>query len=210
MLDTKHRVIRIKLAVNRARSTPPSCTRAKCSGRRRRRRRRPSCLFHNHPSGDPTPSSDDLALTTRMVRRGRHHGDRRRRSPHSRRTSGTTRSSRPGGSAGRVEVRLSGCEDPVLRLLLGCVGRHDPRRADRRGRAARRDPRGARQPVDRSRMPSGPSGCSGRASAATKFQVRGEDVGDVTRITTTRMPAPSWRPTSACTHTNAARDLRAD
>ena len=24
-------------------------------------------LFHNHPSGDTTPSPDDLALTTRMV-----------------------------------------------------------------------------------------------------------------------------------------------
>jgi len=27
-------------------------------------------LFHNHPSGDPTPSPDDVALTTRMVRAG--------------------------------------------------------------------------------------------------------------------------------------------
>ena len=27
-------------------------------------------LFHNHPSGDPTPSADDLALTTRMVNAG--------------------------------------------------------------------------------------------------------------------------------------------
>jgi DNA repair protein RadC len=27
-------------------------------------------LFHNHPSGDPTPSPDDLALTTRMVNAG--------------------------------------------------------------------------------------------------------------------------------------------
>ncbi len=27
-------------------------------------------LFHNHPSGDPTPSPDDLALTTRMVDAG--------------------------------------------------------------------------------------------------------------------------------------------
>ena len=27
-------------------------------------------LFHNHPSGDPTPSTDDLLLTTRMVRAG--------------------------------------------------------------------------------------------------------------------------------------------
>jgi DNA repair protein RadC len=27
-------------------------------------------LFHNHPSGDPTPSPDDLELTTRMIRAG--------------------------------------------------------------------------------------------------------------------------------------------
>jgi DNA repair protein RadC len=27
-------------------------------------------LFHNHPSGDPTPSPDDLLLTTRMVQAG--------------------------------------------------------------------------------------------------------------------------------------------
>jgi DNA repair protein RadC len=27
-------------------------------------------LFHNHPSGDPTPSSDDLVLTRRMLRAG--------------------------------------------------------------------------------------------------------------------------------------------
>jgi DNA repair protein RadC len=27
-------------------------------------------LFHNHPSGDPTPSGDDLTLTTRMVNAG--------------------------------------------------------------------------------------------------------------------------------------------
>ena len=27
-------------------------------------------LFHNHPSGDPTPSDDDVALTSRLVRAG--------------------------------------------------------------------------------------------------------------------------------------------
>ena len=27
-------------------------------------------LFHNHPSGDPTPSSDDVALTARLVEAG--------------------------------------------------------------------------------------------------------------------------------------------
>ncbi len=27
-------------------------------------------LFHNHPSGDPTPSRDDMALTSRLVEAG--------------------------------------------------------------------------------------------------------------------------------------------
>ena len=27
-------------------------------------------LFHNHPSGDPTPSMDDVALTERMIQAG--------------------------------------------------------------------------------------------------------------------------------------------
>ena len=27
-------------------------------------------LFHNHPSGDPSPSDDDLALTLRLVQAG--------------------------------------------------------------------------------------------------------------------------------------------
>ena len=27
-------------------------------------------LFHNHPSGDPTPSADDLSLTRRLVAAG--------------------------------------------------------------------------------------------------------------------------------------------
>jgi DNA repair protein RadC len=27
-------------------------------------------LFHNHPSGDPTPSPDDLVLTRRLVQAG--------------------------------------------------------------------------------------------------------------------------------------------
>jgi DNA repair protein RadC len=31
-------------------------------------------LFHNHPSGDPTPSSDDIALTARLVEAGRLMG----------------------------------------------------------------------------------------------------------------------------------------
>lgn len=31
-------------------------------------------LFHNHPSGDPTPSGDDVALTARMVQAGQVMG----------------------------------------------------------------------------------------------------------------------------------------
>ena len=31
-------------------------------------------LFHNHPSGDPTPSGEDVALTTRLVEAGRLMG----------------------------------------------------------------------------------------------------------------------------------------
>jgi DNA repair protein RadC len=27
-------------------------------------------LFHNHPSGDPTPSADDVSLTRRLVAAG--------------------------------------------------------------------------------------------------------------------------------------------
>jgi DNA repair protein RadC len=27
-------------------------------------------LFHNHPSGDPTPSDEDLAVTKRLVKAG--------------------------------------------------------------------------------------------------------------------------------------------
>ena len=31
-------------------------------------------LFHNHPSGDPTPSSDDVTLTARLVEAGQLMG----------------------------------------------------------------------------------------------------------------------------------------
>ena len=33
-------------------------------------------LFHNHPSGDPTPSVDDVAITRRLVAAGQVMGDR--------------------------------------------------------------------------------------------------------------------------------------
>lgn len=33
-------------------------------------------LFHNHPSGDPSPSAEDLAFTKRMAKAGEHVGIR--------------------------------------------------------------------------------------------------------------------------------------
>jgi DNA repair protein RadC len=69
MLDTKHRVIRIKLvsiggldaAIVQPREVFREATTASASA---------IVLFHNHPSGDPTPSDEDLALTARMIRAG--------------------------------------------------------------------------------------------------------------------------------------------
>ena len=69
MLDTKHRVIRIKIVsvgsldttVVHPREVFREATSASAAA---------IVLFHNHPSGDPTPSPDDLALTTRMVNAG--------------------------------------------------------------------------------------------------------------------------------------------
>lgn len=69
MLDTKHRVIRIKLVsiggldstVVQPRDVFREATAASAAA---------IVLFHNHPSGDPTPSSDDLALTRRMINAG--------------------------------------------------------------------------------------------------------------------------------------------
>jgi DNA repair protein RadC len=69
MLDTKHRVIRIKIlsvgsldtTVVHPREVFREATSASAAA---------IVLFHNHPSGDPTPSADDLVLTTRMVSAG--------------------------------------------------------------------------------------------------------------------------------------------
>jgi DNA repair protein RadC len=69
MLDTKHRVIRIRIvSVGSLDSTvvhPREVFREAASASASA-----IVLFHNHPSGDPTPSPDDLVLTTRMVRAG--------------------------------------------------------------------------------------------------------------------------------------------
>jgi DNA repair protein RadC len=69
MLDTKHRVIRVKVVavgsldttVVHPREVFREAAFASASA---------VVLFHNHPSGDPAPSPDDLALTTRMVHAG--------------------------------------------------------------------------------------------------------------------------------------------
>src|SRR5687768_15435477 len=69
MLDTKHRVIRIRIVAIGSLDTtvvhPREVFREAASGSAAA-----IVLFHNHPSGDPTPSPDDLALTTRMVNAG--------------------------------------------------------------------------------------------------------------------------------------------
>lgn len=69
LLDTKYRLIRITMisvgsvdtTVVHPREVFREATSARASA---------IVLFHNHPSGDPTPSPDDLVLTTRMVNAG--------------------------------------------------------------------------------------------------------------------------------------------
>ena len=69
MLDTKQRVIRIKIvAVGSIDETvvhPREVFREAAAASAAA-----IVLFHNHPSGDPTPSNDDLLLTTRMIQAG--------------------------------------------------------------------------------------------------------------------------------------------
>lgn len=69
LLDTRHRVIRVRVValgsldttVVHPREVFREATTASAAA---------VVLFHNHPSGDPAPSPDDLALTTRMIRAG--------------------------------------------------------------------------------------------------------------------------------------------
>ncbi len=69
MLDTKQRVIRIKVlslgsldsTVVHPREVFREATSASAAS---------IVLFHNHPSGDPAPSAEDLTLTARLVRAG--------------------------------------------------------------------------------------------------------------------------------------------
>ena len=69
MLDTKQRLIRVKIVSSGPLDAtvvhPREVFREAASASAAA-----IVLFHNHPSGDPTPSPDDLALTTRMVSAG--------------------------------------------------------------------------------------------------------------------------------------------
>ena len=69
LLDTKHRFLRTTLLSVGTLDTsivhPREVFRAAASAGAAA-----LVLFHNHPSGDPTPSEDDVALTRRMVRAG--------------------------------------------------------------------------------------------------------------------------------------------
>ena len=69
MLDTKHRMIRITIVSVGSLDTtvvhPREVFREAAAASAAA-----IVLFHNHPSGDPTPSEDDLLLTSRMVNAG--------------------------------------------------------------------------------------------------------------------------------------------
>jgi DNA repair protein RadC len=69
MLDTKHRLIRIKIVSSGALDAtivhPREVFREAAAASAAA-----IVLFHNHPSGDPTPSPDDVELTARMVDAG--------------------------------------------------------------------------------------------------------------------------------------------
>jgi DNA repair protein RadC len=69
MLDSKSRLIRIRLVatgtVDSAVVHPREVFREAAAASAAA-----IVLFHNHPSGDPTPSEDDLILTNRMVNAG--------------------------------------------------------------------------------------------------------------------------------------------
>ena len=69
LLDTKHRVLKTTLVstgtLDASLVHPREVFRAAASGGAAA-----IVLFHNHPSGDPTPSGDDVALTARLVEAG--------------------------------------------------------------------------------------------------------------------------------------------
>ena len=69
MLDTKHRMLRVRIVsigcldstVVHPREVFREAAAASAAS---------IILFHNHPSGDPHPSEDDVRLTTRMLQAG--------------------------------------------------------------------------------------------------------------------------------------------
>jgi DNA repair protein RadC len=69
LLDTKHRVLRTRLlsigTLDASIVHPREVFREAASGGAAA-----IIVFHNHPSGDPTPSGDDVALTRRLIRAG--------------------------------------------------------------------------------------------------------------------------------------------
>jgi DNA repair protein RadC len=69
LLDAKHRVLKTRVlfvgTLDRSVVHPREVFREAASGRASG-----IVLFHNHPSGDPTPSPEDLALTRRLVEAG--------------------------------------------------------------------------------------------------------------------------------------------
>lgn len=69
LLDARFRVIRAVLLssgdVESAPAQPREVFREAAAGRASA-----IVLFHNHPTGDPSPSAEDIALTTRMLRAG--------------------------------------------------------------------------------------------------------------------------------------------
>ena len=69
LLDAKHRVTRTStISVGTLDASvvhPREVFRAATSGAAAA-----IVVFHNHPSGDPTPSDDDVALTKRLIRAG--------------------------------------------------------------------------------------------------------------------------------------------
>ncbi len=169
-------------------STARWCIRARCSARPPAAAAAAIVLFHNHPSGDPSPSADDLALTARMVKAGAIMGidvldhvilaDQRYFSlAESGQLQPRVAARAPAADAHgtRPRVRWEGCEGPVLRLLLGCVGRHGARRPHRRRRAARGGAAGARQPGDRSRRGLDRARRPDRHHAPPSSASRGED-----------------------------------
>ncbi|HEX5475586.1 MAG TPA: DNA repair protein RadC [Vicinamibacterales bacterium] len=69
LLDTKHRVLRTSIlsvgTLDASLVHPREVFREAASGGAAA-----ILLFHNHPSGDPSPSDDDVELTRRMIRAG--------------------------------------------------------------------------------------------------------------------------------------------